>query len=242
MKSVALSDIGRYRDINEDSVFKCDDEVGILPNFYMVADGIGGHKAGDYASQFCVSKLVDNLKKDTSKTVIGSLFSSILETNEMLFRESQKKSELSGMGTTLVCATVLKDTIIAANVGDSRMYIYSTDGSFKQITIDHSFVNSLIMSGQLTKNEAIRHPKKNAITRAIGVEAGVVPDFYEADVDKGDIILLCSDGLTNMLPDDEISGFIGNPIKTLEDKGIQLIERANLNGGKDNISVVLIEI
>ncbi len=242
LKTIAVSDIGKHRELNEDSVFKCDESLGILPNFYMVADGIGGHRAGDYASQFCILKLVEELKKDKSKTIIGSMFSSILAMNEKMYRESEKKPELHGMGTTLCCVTVSEKTALCANVGDSRMYVYSCDGSLKQISVDHSLVNNLIMTGKLTKKEAAMSPKKNAITRAIGVEQSVSPDFYEVDIEKGDIILLCSDGLTNMVSESLIRDCLGSRIRTLEDKAFWLIYRANLNGGKDNISVVLIEI
>jgi protein phosphatase len=242
LKSAALTDIGRKRAINQDYIYRSDEEVGRLPSLYIVADGMGGHKAGDYASRFCVEEFLKKAKEGRYKSLLGGLGSIIGSVNERVYEEAKKDISLNGMGTTLVAAVVGDDTVTVANVGDSRLYILFSDEGLKQITVDHSLVESLIRHGDLDRKEAAHHPKKNVITRAIGVEAYVEPDFFEVEVKKEDIILLCSDGLTNMVDDERICACLRNKGLTLEEKVKELVRQANEAGGKDNISVVLIEI
>jgi protein phosphatase len=242
LKSAALTDIGKQRAINQDYIFKSDEAIGILPNLYIVADGMGGHKAGDYASRFCVDDFVREAKTGKFKTLLGGLQSIVNAVNEHVYTESLKTPEYKGMGTTLVAAVVHDGSVTVTNVGDSRMYLFSKDGGLRQITVDHSLVENMIQNGELERKDAVHHPKKNIITRAIGVESVVEPDFFEAEIESGDIILLCSDGLSNMVDDDKMNDCLEDKKKTLEEKARTLVDLANERGGKDNISVVLTEI
>ncbi len=241
MKSAALTDIGRQRAINQDFIFRSDDAVGGLPSLYIVADGMGGHKAGDYASRFCVEDFIKEAEEKQYKTLLGGLESIISAVNEHVYEKSVRYPEYKGMGTTLVTAVVEGNTVTVSNVGDSRLYIFTVKDGLRQITVDHSLVEKMIQSGELDRKEAAHHPKKNIITRAIGVDASVEPDFFETEVEEGNIILMCSDGLSNMVDDDRMAEVLresGGP----EDKARSLVDMANDRGGRDNISVVLIEI
>ena len=242
MKSAALTDIGKQRAINQDFIFKSDEAVGGLPDLYIVADGMGGHKAGDYASRFCVESFIKEAKAGKYKTLLGGLQSIVNSVNEQVYAESFKTPEYKGMGTTLVAAVVGEETVTVVNVGDSRMYLYNEDEGIHQITVDHSLVENMIRNGELERKDAAHHPKKNIITRAIGVDPNVEPDFFETEIEKGDIILLCSDGLSNMVDDDKMNDCLEDRKKTLDEKAQALVDLANERGGKDNISVVLIEI
>ncbi|MCR5824730.1 MAG: Stp1/IreP family PP2C-type Ser/Thr phosphatase [Lachnospiraceae bacterium] len=241
MKSAALTDIGRQRALNQDFIFRSDEAIGLLPSLYIVADGMGGHKAGDYASRFCVEDFIKEARTGKFKTLLGGLESIINIVNEHVYNKSVTVPEYKGMGTTLVAAVVDENTVTVSNVGDSRMYLFSENEGLKQITVDHSLVENMIRVGKLERKEAAHHPKKNVITRAIGVDSSVEPDFYEIDLEKGDIILLCSDGLSNMVDDDRITDCL-KETKDLDEKARELVDYANERGGKDNISVVLIEI
>lgn len=242
MRSAALTDIGRQRAINQDFIYRSDEAIGGFPSLYIVADGMGGHKAGDYASRFCVECFLKEAKAGKYKTLLGGFESIINTVNEHVYQKSLSVPEYKGMGTTLVACTVDKNTVTVANVGDSRLYLLTEEQNFRQITVDHSLVENMIQMGELDRKDAVHHPKKNIITRAIGVDAVAEPDFFEIELEKGDIILMCSDGLSNMVDDDKMSDCLKNNKKTLEDKAKELVALANERGGKDNISVVLIEI
>lgn len=240
MNFTAVTDVGKVREINQDMVFASDEAVGILPDLFLVADGMGGHNAGDFASRFCVENLVDELKKSKARTWMGCLEKAVSDVNEALVKTASEDESLMGAGTTLVGITTDGKKCIVFNIGDSRMYSFSRD-SFKQITRDHSLVEKLVQSGEIERRDAMHHPKKNVITRAIGVEDMAVPDFFEIDVKAGDILLLCSDGLTNMV-DDETIGSVLSEKTEIKDKADKLIDLANERGGRDNISVVLVEL
>ncbi len=242
MKSAALTDIGKQRSINQDFIFNSDEAIGGLPSLYIVADGMGGHKAGDYASRFCVEDFINEAEKWKYKTLLGGLECIIGNVNEHVYDKALSKPEYNGMGTTLVTAVVNGNTVTVSNVGDSRLYLFSPENGLKQITVDHSLVETMVQSGELDRKDAVHHPKKNIITRAIGVESVVEPDFFEIDVEEGDILLMCSDGLSNMVDDDKIGYFLGKKELSLDEKAEELVELANERGGKDNISVVLVEI
>src|SRR5699024_2665664 len=165
-------------------------------------DGMGGHRAGDFASKYTVEVLekeVRNSKETHPEAIIGS---AIQTANEKLIQEAESDSRLEGMGTTLVAATIMDRTLYFANVGDSRLYLINKE--IRQLSRDHSMVEEMVRLGGLTEEEAKHHPDKNIITRAIGVKKRVEPDFFEYRLKGGDIILMCSDGLTNMVDDDEI--------------------------------------
>lgn len=238
MKAYAKTDIGAKRQTNQDYVFCSMQPVGSLPNLFIVADGMGGHKAGDLASRYTVEEFLEvvrNSKKDNPITIIEE---AVTKANLLLIQKSKESIDYDGMGTTLVVATIIGKSIYIANVGDSRLYLINNE--IQQITRDHSLVEEMISLGEIDRKKARTHEKKNIITRAIGVDSEVVADFFEIDYSDGDIILMCSDGLSNMIDDDEIKLIVnqGNDLSEITNK---LIEAANKNGGRDNISVVLVE-
>jgi PPM family protein phosphatase len=240
MKSYSITDIGEKRSINQDFVFCEQDTIGGLPNLFIVADGMGGHNAGDYASRFCVEVFTEKIRENKHKSPIGIISDALLETNDLLLEEANENSGLQGMGTTFVVATIIDSVLYVANVGDSRLYIIGDE--IKQITEDHSLVQEMVKTGEIEKDEVRFHPNKNIITRALGASKTVVPDYFEVTLNKSDIVLMCSDGLSNMLEDNEILGIIKEHQDDLETVAKTLVKKANENGGKDNISIVLVNL
>ena len=197
---------------------------------------MGGHRAGDFASRFTVEVLaeeVQNSKETHPEQILGN---AIQTANERLMEEAAKDSRLEGMGTTLVAATILDHVLYFANVGDSRLYLINKE--IRQLSKDHSMVEEMVRLGGLTEEEAKHHPDKNIITRAMGVKDKVEPDFFEYRLKGGDTILMCSDGLTNMVDDDEIFQIVKSA-RDIVEAVETLIQRANENGGSDNIGIVL---
>ena len=240
VKSYSVTDIGRQRQLNQDYVFTSEVPMGPLSNLFVVADGMGGHKAGEYASKCAVETIVEDINTYQDTGIIKSLTMAIQHANAKIRQVANSDINYQGMGTTLVTATYSDDTLYVGNVGDSRLYVIG-DG-IRQITTDHSLVEVMIRMGGLDREKARTHPDKNIITRAIGVVEVVDVDFFEVeDLKEGDIILMCSDGLSNMLTDHEIAEIV-NARGTLEEKADKLVAAANQNGGKDNIAVILIEM
>ena len=201
---------------------------------------MGGHNAGDTASRMCVEVVVSQIEKSTKVTPIGILEQAVAAANETVYDASLEDVALYGMGTTLVGTVVFGDTAYVINVGDSRLYAFRD--TLKQVTVDHSLVEEMVQSGKLQK-EAIRtHPNKNIITRALGTNRTVKADCFEIEVREVNVLLLCSDGLTNMLEDDRIESIIKQYKNDMKRAGEILIEEANEAGGKDNISVVLVRL
>lgn len=239
LKTFALTDIGRKRKINQDYVYTCEEPVGNLPNLFIVADGMGGHKAGDFASKMTVETMIREISV-SAETDIGRIFGRAIETaNELVYRTAAMEEDLEGMGTTVVAATCREQCLQIANVGDSRLYIVDAK-KIRQITRDHSLVEEMVRMGIISREEARVHPDKNKITRAVGASETVEPDFFSVRLKPGETVLLCSDGLTNMLEDEEIRMIICGA-RDIVEKAQKLVEAANANGGKDNISVILIE-
>lgn len=238
MKTFSKTDIGRKREVNQDYVFVSDQPVGNIPNLLIVADGMGGHNAGDYASKFVVQVLKKELAKSREDGPRAMLKKAIASANHQLIAESKTDAKLEGMGTTLVAATVIEHTLYFANVGDSRLYLLNDE--IRQLSKDHSLVQEMVRLGGLNAEEAKHHPYKNIITRAIGVKEDIEIDFFEYRLKKGDIILMCTDGLSNMVEDEEIFQIVRSSRDVVEAVE-QLIERANSNGGKDNIGVIVAE-
>lgn len=239
LKAFSITDVGKKRLLNEDSVCVREGNIGSLQNFFMVADGMGGHKAGDRASKEAVAVMIDSIERNQSKDPKTILKEALEAANRQVFQDAGNNDELEGMGTTVVAATIWDRKLYVMNVGDSRLYLMS-GGEISQITVDHSLVEELVRKGVLAKEKARNHPKKNIITRAVGVMTDVEPDFFEVDLKAGDKILLCSDGLSNMLEDSDLLR-ITCCEGALEDKAKLLVDEANDNGGKDNISVILID-
>ncbi|MBH1941352.1 Stp1/IreP family PP2C-type Ser/Thr phosphatase [Mobilitalea sibirica] len=239
MKAFSITDIGESRKINQDYVFCEEKPVGNLPNLFIVADGMGGHNAGDYASRFCVEFFTQKIMESSLTSPVTMIEAALKETNDILRSKAQEQIELEGMGTTFVAATIIDKIMYVANIGDSRLYVIGKE--MLQITEDHSLVEVMVKNGELNRNEARVHPNKNIITKAIGANETVEPDFFEVNLDEGDIVLMCSDGLTNMLEDETIERIIrenDDPQAATE----TLVKCANQNGGKDNIAIIIIKV
>lgn len=239
IKSFSVTDIGKKRKLNQDFVYASDEPVGNLPNVYIVADGMGGHNAGDYASKCTVETVVREIRGCFEKSPIRILSKAIRVANDQVRRKAREDKTLYGMGTTAVVATCLGKYLQVANVGDSRLYIINDE--IRQITRDHSLVEEMVRMGGIDRAAARNHPDKNIITRAIGARDTIEIDFFHEELQRGDIVLMCSDGLTNMLEDEEI-GRILKSQGTIEERAEKLIKAANDNGGKDNIAVIIIDV
>lgn len=237
----AASDTGRVREQNEDFSFATDQPVGGLDNLFVVCDGMGGHNAGEYASEGAVRLMLDAVRVSTRAAdpyeVLGR---SIEAANREIHRRSVDDPSKAGMGTTLVAATIQSGVLYAANVGDSRLYVHDRR-ELSQVTRDHSYVEEMVRKGLLSPEEARYHRDRNKITRAVGVLDEVRIDFFDVEVTSGTQILLCSDGLTGMLEDGQIAGVLSSGVDVRE-RGETLIRMANENGGRDNITVVLVEL
>lgn len=237
MNYYADSNIGRSRQNNEDNFYA-------EKNIFIVADGMGGHLGGEVASRMAVDIIKKSMIKELSKkkgiNLGGAAQDAIMLANSRILSESRKKKELSGMGTTVtLCAIKDKDCLIA-NAGDSRAYYYS-NGSFRQVTTDHSLVEEMVRAGQITAEQARYHPYKNVITNVVGYQQDIYIDTFWLEVSPGDKLLLCTDGLTSAVDDRGVLRSISmdaTPKEICRD----LIEKANMMGGPDNITVIVIEI
>lgn len=238
LKAFSITDIGKQRKSNQDYVFTSEQPVGPLPNLFIVADGMGGHNAGDFASQYTVEVIVEEIGKSRESSPVVVLEEAILSANRRVREKASEREAFSGMGTTVVVATIKEDELCVANVGDSRLYVVNHD--IRQITRDHSLVEEMVLCGGISKEQARSHEKKNIITRAVGAEEGLDIDFFHVKLEKGDLVLMCSDGLTNMIEDKEICALLQNT-DNIAEKAELLIHTANAYGGKDNIAVVLVE-
>lgn len=239
INSYAMTDIGRVRTVNQDYVFSCLEPIGNLPNLFIVADGMGGHQAGDFASSYSVKKFLESASLSLQKNPHKIFEDAIRYANRELIEKSGANPELKGMGTTMVALTIVGDKAYAANVGDSRLYLLKD--RLTQITVDHSLVQEMIRIGELTKETARIHPDKNIITRAVGAGRDINADFFEFTLTRDSILLMCSDGLSNMVDDEQIAVLLKSA-KTPEKIGKKLIDTANRNGGKDNIAVIVINL
>ena len=237
-KTFSATDVGRKRQVNQDFVYSSENPVGNLPNLFIVADGMGGHAAGDFASSFTTHYVVDEVKASKLDSPIRILRNAIEKANLALIEEAGKKPEYEGMGTTIVAATIVDGYIYVANVGDSRLYLINDD--IVQITRDHSLVDEMVMAGRIDKEEARVHPDKNIITRAIGASNDLKIDFFDMNLREGDKILMCTDGLSNMVEDRDIRMIVERE-NDVAGMACALIKAANENGGKDNIGVIVIE-
>ena len=242
MKAFALTNMGVRRNTNQDYAYVSEQNVGNLPNILIVADGMGGHKAGEVASEQAVNAVLESIKQNESTDKITIIEEAIFAANSKVLDMATSDEKFKGMGTTLVVATLENDILYVANVGDSRLYLIN-DNDIRQITRDHSLVQEMVSLGELDKESARTHSRKNVITRAIGVDSKIIADFFEVDVSDNTKILLCSDGLSNMVEDSQINKIIEEcSSKTLEDTVHKLIDAANENGGLDNIAVVLAQV
>ena len=236
MKSYSVTDVGQKRQVNQDYIFASEEPVGNLPNLFVVAEGMGGHKAGGFASSYAVQILLHSILEDENQNPIIIIRHAIEEANRKVLEEANLHEEMSGMGTTMVLVTIVDDYAYVANVGDSRLYLI--EDRIVQITKDHSLVEEMVRRGLITREDAKHHPDKNIITRVIGPEVEV--DFFDIHLKENSRLLLCSDGLSNMVSDEEIWK-IAETSSDLKEMGLRLVSLANENGGKDNIAVVLVQ-
>lgn len=241
MKTANRTDIGRIRLVNED-------RAAVLPeiNGYtiaIVADGMGGHQAGDTASQMAIETIAEQLQELPAgipvEEIEQAVRRAIEQANENIHRYASEREQFHGMGTTVVVTVATIDTLVIGHIGDSRAYLISSD-SIEQLTEDHSLVNELVRSGQITKEEADHHPRRNVLTRALGTDPRVEADLYRCSWKTGDIVLICSDGLSSLV-DSRLLFDILRADHDLDGKVNHLIEQALEAGGDDNITVVLIE-
>lgn len=241
MKAVFMTDQGKVRQHNEDS-------GGVILNLEghrlaIVADGMGGHRAGDVASEMTLEELSKQWQQargiKTADTAEKWLKENILKVNDLLFEHAKNNPDCDGMGTTIVTAICTEYFATVANIGDSRCYLLNESG-FNQVTEDHSLVNELVRFGQITKEDAEHHPRKNVLLRALGTEEKVEMDIKTIMFEDGDRLLLCSDGLSNKVSDKEMKEILANDEK-LEQKAAKLISLANDYGGEDNITLAIVE-
>jgi protein phosphatase len=240
LRAFSITDIGENRRVNQDYVFCEVNAIGNLPNLFIVADGMGGHNAGDYASRFCVEFFTDYIKNSDIEQPITLIEEAIKVTNDKLYDMSKQQTDYEGMGTTFVVATICGNEMYVANIGDSRLYVISKE--IRQVTEDHSLVQAMVKTGELDRDEARAHPNKNIITRALGTTEIAQPDFFEVELEEGDIVLMCSDGLTNMLNDETIEQLIRENADDPKIATEILVEQANQHGGKDNITVIIVKV
>lgn len=231
--------MGKKRELNQDAIYSSELPVGNLPNLFMIADGMGGHKAGEYASRYAIEKIVESAKDSHEQNMERILQNAISRANLEIFEMAGQNECMQGMGTTLVAASICGNQMKVANVGDSRLYL-TRNKTIRQITRDHSLVEEMVRMGELDPISARNHPNKNIITRAVGVTPSVTADFFDVALMPGDTVLLCSDGLSNMLEDEEIR-MIMSAQRDMIEKTEALVRAANNNGGRDNISVIIIE-
>lgn len=237
-RAAVLSDPGRVRPHNEDRVAHTRTPRGIL---WMVCDGMGGHVAGEKAAELAIQAVVDFFSRAPEEAPPRLLELALYEANEAIYKIGQLYSQYRRMGTTCVLALYAQERVYYAHVGDSRLYLYR-QGRLIQKTQDHSYVQFLISQGLLTPEEAQFHPRRHVILRALGLSSRPEPEIAPEpiEVQSGDLLLLCSDGLSGMLTDEEIGAILAESVP-VEVRARRLVEAANAAGGHDNISVVLVE-
>ena len=241
IKAYAKSDIGKVRDINQDSFYISDslDEVQL----YMLADGMGGYQGGEIASKLAIQaakNYIENNFKDIEKdkdSIIQLLGSSMEYANMVVYEKSKESKELEGMGTTLEICLIYNNRVFIGHVGDSRIYRIRKE-FMRKLTQDHSYVQKLVKDGTITQEEAVHHPQKNMLMKALGCNAFVEPDVMVKGFLKDDILIMSSDGLTNLVSQEEIFKEVK---KDIEQAPKELIKKANENGGYDNITVIIIK-
>ncbi|HEY0974307.1 MAG TPA: Stp1/IreP family PP2C-type Ser/Thr phosphatase [Solimonas sp.] len=246
LATALLSDTGRVRHNNEDAVGE-DPDIGLI----VLADGMGGYNAGEIASGIAVTTILDIAKRKWPTLKHGEvdresgysvealmLKSAVEDAHQAIYQVSQSQPQCAGMGTTVVACLFHDDRMSIAYVGDSRLYRYRA-GGLEQITRDHSLVEELVARGHYSREDAAKLVRKNIVTRALGVEPDVLVDLIEDTVDVGDIVMLCSDGLTDMVSDDVVGATLSKYADNLPLAAQRLIELANEGGGKDNVSAVL---
>ncbi len=241
MKVFAKTDLGKARDINEDFYYIARKEEKL--KLYILADGMGGYNGGEIASRLATSSVKGYIETNFSqiahdKESILKLIESAMEyANMVVYEKAKENAELENMGTTLEVCLIYNNKVFIGHIGDSRIYRIRKE-FIRKLTKDHSYVEQLVTDGTITKEEAFHHPKKNMLMKALGCTAYVEPDVMVKGFLKNDILLICSDGLTNMIKEQEIYEYVKEEI---EDSCDRLVKRANEMGGYDNITVIVIQ-
>lgn len=241
MKFAIKSDVGQRRKVNEDAAgyFESKNHIPLM----MVCDGIGGHNAGEIASAMAlmsIGQAWEKMELDDIEEVYQWLIQKITEANDAIFNRSAQYEDLYGMGTTVVVACIVGNQLMIANVGDSRAYVLR-NFQLKQLTEDQSLVNALLKSGEITPEEAENHPNKNIVTQSLGVTSSVEIDFVRMTIKNEDTLILCSDGLSDMLSLEEIRNVM-NHYSDVEQQVEKAVQEANEAGGRDNITVAIAKI
>ncbi len=241
MKSFYITDTGKVRSHNEDSVTIVKNAAS--EHLMIVADGMGGHRAGEVASSMVISQIGERFQKlstiGTKQDAIAWLRENVREVNSKIIQYSNEHPEAAGLGTTCVMALLTKEMLLFVNIGDSSGFVFK-DGKLKKVTKDHTLVNFLVETGELSEEDAINHPKKNVLMKALGATDKCEMDMFEVETDV-DAIMLCSDGLTNMLTFEQIERVLNEEELSVENKLIKLVKKANVRGGLDNISIAYID-
>ena len=241
MRFFAKTDIGKMRNMNQDCIYipQEDDEISL----FILADGMGGYNGGEIASKLAVDAVKNYIKNYFSsiqldkESIMQFLKEAVEYANEVVYKRSREDKELNEMGTTLEVCLIYSDKVFIAHVGDSRVYRIRKD-FIRKLTTDHSYVEKLVKDGTITREESYTHPKKNMLIQAVGCEKTINPEILVKGFLKGDILLMCSDGLTNMVSENEIYRIIRADVQKANEK---LVLRANENGGIDNVSVIIVE-
>lgn len=231
---------GKVRKVNQDYVYINNEPIGSLDNLYIVTDGVGGHNAGEVASEAAIDFFEDFIYETEDDETLDLLVSALAYANEQVYILSKENKQYENMGTTLLAVTLKNNKIFIAHVGDCRLYGIRNN-KIAQMTSDHTYAMDLFKAGQISKEEARKSKNSSVLTRAIGTEKTVKADALFCDVLDGDIFIMCSDGLSDMITDDEIFQISSSTQLSTEQKVEMLIQRANDNGGKDNIAVIVIE-
>jgi protein phosphatase len=241
MDAFGQTDVGVARNHNEDAIYVSVGPVGALPNLFIVSDGMGGHNAGEIASSKAIGIFCEIVRQRVPEGKTHEfLRDATVLANNSVYKISMQDASLSGMGATFTAASISGRAVSVSHIGDSRLYFASPAG-LEQLTVDHSYVHDLVKLGIITELEALTHPKKNLLTRALGVVLDEKVDSFEYEAPSDGLLLLCSDGLTNMLGEAEILETILGP-GTLEERVGGLVASANKHGGRDNISAVLVDL
>ena len=239
MKAYGITNNGLVRECNEDTIFVCSKQLGCLPNLFIIADGMGGHNAGEVASEISVNEFIQHCKDSSCEDIEKLLINGVEYVNKVIYNKAVQDEKLHGMGTTFVACSIINNELHVVNVGDSRLYIKHSD--LEQITIDHSLVEELIRAGEITRDESHTHPERNKITRALGADKNVNADIFRININNIKCVLLCSDGLSNMVENKVINEILSFE-ESIENKVDKLLMNALENGGTDNVSIILIEL
>ncbi|MDO7905245.1 Stp1/IreP family PP2C-type Ser/Thr phosphatase [Paenibacillus sp. JX-17] len=243
IKTVHVSHVGRVRSVNEDSAWIRHLEQGYILG--IVADGMGGHVAGDTASRLAVETMAEDLatlEQGLSAAALSAALSdAILHANDVIYQTASRDEKYYNMGTTVVAVLLNDASGIIGHIGDSRAYMVSGN-QVRQVTEDHSLVNELYKNGQISQEEADNHPRRNVLTRALGTDAEVKVDLDPIGLEPGDVLLLCSDGLSDLVSSQQIGQVVGQRDLPLEERADRLLHLALLAGGDDNITVALFEL